>query len=210
MQLLPGDPILALPASLAYAGIFTGMLFEGDLLLFGTAFLGFTGLLSWWIALPLAFAAALLGDLGWYWIGTRISPESGYGRTLKALTRIMDTHIDRSPRRLLFVSKLTYGLHRPMLMRFGLERLGPRRFFRYDLPATVVWFAVICALAFIARETLLPVFDYVRLAEALLLALVLLFVVLRSGVLGILVRLVTRTGKDAPDVTGLPSEDRGV
>lgn len=193
MQLLAADPAFHLPNSLAYLGIFAGMLFEGDLLLFGTAFLGFAGLLSWWVALPTAFIGALLGDLGWYWLGARIDPGSRYGRTLRALTRVMDAHLSTRPRRLLFVSKLTYGLHRPMQMRFGLERLGMRRFFAYDLPATVVWFATICGLALLARETLLPVFDYVRLAEALLLGLVLLFAILRSGVLGMLARAVSRT-----------------
>lgn len=197
MQFIPGAlPDPGLPAFLPYAGIFVGMLFEGDLLLFGTSFLSFSGVLHWWVSLPVAFVAALIGDLGWYWLGTRISPASKYGKTLRVLTRIMDTHLHSSPRRLLFVSKLTYGLHRPMQMRFGLERLGMRRFFRYDVPATITWFAFICGLALIARKTLLPVFDYFRMAEALLLALVLLFVVLRSGLMGVLARVITRTGRE--------------
>lgn len=184
-----------LSALLPYAGIFAGMLFEGDLLLFGTAFLVLSGKLVWWIALPAAFAGALLGDLLWYWVGTRMRRTSKLGKTLLVITRIMDRHIERTPRRMLFVSKLTYGLHRPIQVRFGLERFGAYRFFRYDVPATILWFAVICGLALIARMTLLPVFHYLRMAEVLLLALIGLFVLLRSGVFDLVMRLLPKDGK---------------
>lgn len=183
-----------LVGALPYLGIFGGMLIEGDLLLFGVAFLVLSGKLVWWIALPLAVAGALLGDLLWYWIGTRINPKSRYGRALLAVTRVMDKYIEHTPRRMLFVSKLTYGLHRPIQMRFGLERLGATRFFRYDLPATGLWFVVIYGLALLAHVTLLPVFHYLRIAEILLLALVGFFIILRSGLLEFLIRLVSRRG----------------
>lgn len=185
--------MIPLPVLLTYAGIFTGMLFEGDLLLFGVTFLTLTGKLTWWVALPLSVVGALLGDLLWYRLGTLISPESRYGKTLRAITRIMDKRMQRQPRRMLFLSKITYGLHRPMQLRFGLERFGAKRFFLLDLPATAFWFVSICTLAVAARVTLLPVLHYLRMAEVLLLALVMFFVFLRSGIPAWFLQLITGT-----------------
>lgn len=180
-------------ALIPYAGIFVGMLFEGDLLLFGVTFLALTGKLAWWLALPLAIAGALLGDLLWYALGTCISPESRYGKTLRAITRIMDGRIERHPRRMLFLSKITYGLHRPIQLRFGMERFPVKRYFLLDLPATAFWFAAICTLAVVAHITLLPVLHYLRMAEVLLLALLGFFVFLRSGIPAWILQLITGT-----------------
>ncbi len=184
---------------LLYAGIFVGLLFEGDLLLFGTTFLVLTGKLDGWIMLPLAVVAVLLGDVGWYYAGERLAkkPDGRPATILRKITRILDGRVARSPRRIIFVSKLTYGLHRPILMRFGLEKFGALNFFKVDLPAVFAWFLTICSLAVLAHLTLLPVSKYLRVFELVLLTLFLAYILTESRISHLLRRLLPKDVDDA-------------
>lgn len=182
-----------------YSALFVGMLFEGDLLLFGATFLVLNGTLDPLIALPIALISALVGDVGWYYMGLHLAkkPEGKAARIVRRVTRILDGRVTRSPRRVVFVSKLTYGLHRPIIMRFGLEKFGAWRFFKVDVPAVLAWFVTISGLAVAAHLTLLPVSKYLRIVELILLALFALFIFTESGASRLVRKLLPADMNDA-------------
>lgn len=155
-----------------YPLIAIALAIEGDFVLFAVMLAVFRGALDPVYATIAVTCGAFIGDIAWYRLGVFVGrfPKSKAARFIAKITETLDDRLKRQPARILFLSKLTYGLHRPILIRFGMLGMSLKRLIRADIPAAFFWLATISALAWIADETLLPVSQYLRYFEFALLA----------------------------------------
>ena len=168
MKLLFLYYILAYPW-LAYGLLFFGMMVEGDLLLFAAAFLVELGFLNGWIALPLMFAGAIIGDVMFFEIGRRYLTR--YAWLMRWSERVGAFFDQRLLSRLgatILISKFLYYVHRPIQLRAGMLRIPLRQFFITDLWSTVIWFATVTLFAYLSGTALSFLSRELRFVEAAL------------------------------------------
>ena len=177
MKLLFLYYILAYPV-LAYSLLFLGMMVEGDLLLFAAAFLVELGFLNGWIALPLMFVGAIIGDSMFFEIWKRyLTRYAWLMRWSERLGSFFDKRLQTQLGAAILISKFLYYVHRPIQIRAGMLRIPFRKFFIADLWGTVLWFTTVALCAFLFGSAFSFLSHELRFAEvALALAFVLFYV----------------------------------
>lgn len=173
----------------AYIIIFFGMMFEGDVTLFAASFLAHQRILGVFPVILVAFSSMIIGDMLWYALGLYArTSTSAVARWVNRIAGRFDRHIESNPSRTLFVSKFLYGLHHPILMRFGMLGRTFQTFFRQDVAATAVWFVIIGGLGYFFSASLHLVRHYLRVTEIALVFGIMIFFALRSAFSGFLKR----------------------
>jgi len=158
-----------------------GMLIEGDISWFTLAFLTSQGFFNLWLMLGVIIGGIFISDTLFFMIG----------RWLKYLPRFVfiwsdrisrpfDRHIRERPSPTLFISKFTYGVHKPIIVRMGMIGLPYWIFIKADLWPIFAWVATIGSLGYFSGLSFFLVKQYLRYAEiGLLVGLVIFFVAIK-------------------------------
>lgn len=177
MELLFLDMLIWWPP-LGYILIFLAMVFEGDIALFTAAFLTNLGLFDPGDALVTALLGVLIGDWLWYEAGKHIHRLPAFLATrVEKLAAPFDEKIKVRPFRILLLTKFAYGIHHLILLRSGASGLRLSRFFAADLPASLIWVAVVGSLGYFFGASLFGAERYLKFGEVGILAgVILLFI----------------------------------
>ena len=155
---------------LGYTLVSLGMVFEGDGMLFTSAFLTAEGFFDIGDILIVIFISVLLGDSMWYWIGRNYATR--FPRLVNVVNKFakpFDRQLANNPTRTLLVTKFFYGAHHAVLVRAGMLKMEYKKFIKGDLIAVPVWVVVVGGLGFFSERTLLPARQYLKFAEISLL-----------------------------------------
>ncbi|HEY4510336.1 MAG TPA: VTT domain-containing protein [Candidatus Paceibacterota bacterium] len=164
---------------MSYILVFFGVIMEGEVTLFTSAFLTRQGFLNIGYASITLLLGALAGDLMWYALGTRFGSSTSFiMRWLNRVAGRFDNHITKSPIRTIFISKFTYGFHRAVLVRAGILGLPIKRIFRADFLVTVVWMIVVGGLGYALSASIPLVRKSVHLVESMFLIFFIGFIIL--------------------------------
>ena len=170
---------LALWKPVSYLLVFVAMMFEGDLLLFTTAFLTQQGLFKILYIFPIVFAGALAGDLLWYWAGYEINKLhisiSFVKRWMEHLAQPLDNHLETRLKHTIFVSKFAYGFNHLTLLRAGMKGIHLGDFIKANVSATIVWMFAIGILGYLSGASFELIKRYIRFAEILLFVALVIF-----------------------------------
>lgn len=170
---------LILNKTLGYALLFFFLLLEGELIFFVAAFLAHRGFFDPLTLMAIALAGVLIGDVLWFTTGRNMHKTSKlFQFAARHISRAFDSHVERVPMRVLFISKFTYGLHRAVLLRIGNTKMSLKTFLRGDILPSVVWVVTVFMLGYISSLTLVPLRHYLRFAEIGLAVVVISFAVL--------------------------------
>ncbi|MFA6254375.1 MAG: VTT domain-containing protein [Candidatus Paceibacterota bacterium] len=158
-----------------------GMLIEGDITWFTLAFLTSQGFFDLQLMLLVVFGGTVASDTLFFFIGRWIKhlPKFVFVWSDK-ISRPFDKHINHRPLQTLLISKFTYGVHKPILVRMGMNGRSYWDFMKVDLPSIFTWLAVIGSLGYFSGLSFFIVQRYLRYAEiGLLVGLVVFFVVIK-------------------------------
>ncbi|MEK7634495.1 MAG: VTT domain-containing protein [Patescibacteria group bacterium] len=169
---------LVLLGKFAYLLIFIGIILEGDIVLFASAFLAYNGFFNKWYILFIAFFGAIIGDFLWYKAGYRLNNLSSLFNKFINRFKFLDNHLTVRPFHTIFISKFTYGFHRLLFMRAGILNFDLVKLFKYDLISVVVWLIIVWGLGYFSGASFLIVKKYFRFTEIGLLVFVLIFFIL--------------------------------
>lgn len=163
---------------LGYTLVSLGMIFEGDGMLFTSAFLTAEGFFDISDILIVIFISVLLGDSFWYWVGRKYATRfPRFVNVVNKFAKPFDRHLANNPMRTLLVTKFLYGVHHAVLIRAGMFKMDYKKFIKGDLIAVPIWIAVVGGLGFFSERTLLPARHYLKFAEiSLLFGLIAFFV----------------------------------
>jgi len=163
---------------LGYLIAFWGMVFEGDMTLFASAFLAREGAFDPAVIAPLAFAATYVSDWLWYCFGRFFcSPETRLGRRFSRLAGPLDRQITSRPPYAIFISKFTYGVNHLTLLRAGALKIAPRKIIPGEVPSAALWVLLVGGLGFFSSASLSYLRRYLHYSElALLFGLVVLLI----------------------------------
>lgn len=166
--------------ALGYVLGFAGMIIEGDVAIFIVGFLSQLGFFNPWIMYLALFAGAIAGDSLWYVLGLHFHKLPAFlNRWVEHIAPPFDDHLINRTFHTIFISKFTYGLHHAFFVRAGMLGLPLKRFLRVDVPASALWLLIIGGLGYASAASTVYLRGYVKFAEILLLAAVVLFITLQ-------------------------------
>lgn len=176
MELLFLNVLIVWPP-LGYILIVLAMIFEGDLALFTVAFLTNMGLFDTGDAALTALFGILIGDWLWYEAGKHIHRLPTFlSSRVEKFAAPFDEKLTQHPFRTLLFTKFAYGIHHFILLRSGAVQLRLRRFLACDIPASLIWFALIGGLGYFFGHALFGTEKYLKFGEvAILIGLIILF-----------------------------------
>jgi membrane protein DedA with SNARE-associated domain len=164
-----------------YLLILLGMLLEGELVVFGAAFLVNRDAISWLPTLIIVLIGTWGGNLLWYLLGRHQNLWPAFIRKIaNRVSAPLDDHLRRRPFHTILMTKFTYGLHRAVLLRAGAIGLPLRTFIRSDLFAGALWLSVVAAVVYFSSFSLSFLHHYFRSAEILLLLAFIIFILVEK------------------------------
>ncbi len=151
---------------LGYFLVFLGVIIEGDVVVFTGAFLADQGFFDVFDLFFVILGGVLLGDLWWYWLGTKLEKlPASIKRLVEKVAKPFDYHIMKRPFHTILLSKFIYGIHHAILMRTGALKLGLKRYIRIDFVSTLLWMAAIGGLGYFSSASFVLIKHYIRFAE---------------------------------------------
>ena len=169
---------LTLWRPLGYSLVALGVAFEGDGMLFTSAFLTAEGFFDVGDMMIIIFLSVILGDTIWFLIGRNyIRRFPRLVRLVNKFAKPFDRHLSENPTRTLIFTKFLYGANHAMLLRAGMSEISYKKFIKADLVSIPIWITVVGGLGFFSAHTLHSARHYLKFAEiSLALALIGFFV----------------------------------
>lgn len=160
-----------------YPLIFIGMLFEGDLIFFASAFLIHQGILHPVPVIMTVLWGMLLGDNLWYTLGLKFRNQyPSLNQWAEKVAAPLDEKLKNHSFHTIFISKFTYGIRSAIFFRAGTLKIKWRKIEPADILATLIWMLIIGGLGYLAGASFTPLKKYLRFGElALLLGLIIFF-----------------------------------
>lgn len=161
-----------------YVAVVVGMLVEANITIFAAMFYLATGKFMFWPLLSAVLVGAFLEQVIWYVLGRNLNRFPYLEKKLHRWVKRFDRHFFDKPYRTFILSKFIYGLHRSVLLRFGMLKFKPFWYFRAGSLAIFVWLAVLMPLGYVFGKSYSKLGQYVKYGEVIILVVVVgLFVV---------------------------------
>lgn len=157
------------------------MVIEGDVSWFSLAFLTSQGFFNLWLMLAVVFFSIVASDTLFFFIGRGIHRLPRFVKIWSdKIAKPFDRHIHNRPIETLLISKFTYGVHKPILVRMGMIDKSYLEFIWQDIPAIIIWVIVIGGLGYFSGLSFFLVQQYLHYAElGLLFGLIIFFLVIK-------------------------------
>ncbi len=157
-----------------YLILFIGMLLEGEVILFAAFFLSAHHGLNPAAVLAVAFLGVIIGDIGWYKIGSSVSRFSSLGKRswMSSAASGLDCQLRKRLFTTILVAKFTYGLCHIILMRTGAIGINFYHYLKINLLVNVFWIFVIAALGYASAMLAVSFNSYFSFLEIGILVLV--------------------------------------
>ncbi len=150
----------------AYAIVFTGMILEGDAVLFIAGFLAFQGYFDIVSIFFTVLSGVIIGDTLWYRLGVWIKDSHAFlGRWIGRIAQPFDERLLRDPLKTIFISKFTYGFNHAIIVRAGSLGIKWKNLEKSDILASLFWILVVGGLGY-ASGASFPLFkQYLKFGE---------------------------------------------
>ncbi len=152
------------------------MLVGGDETLFIIAFLTHH---RYFLAIPAFFAiwaGNVIGDLIWLRLGRAFGHSNTWMvRWANKVIAPIESHIVQRPFRTLFLSKFTYGIHRPILFRAGALHTDTNRLLKINILASATWILLVGGIGYFSGASADSLRGYVHSFELVTFIIFLLF-----------------------------------
>lgn len=139
---------------LLYLILFFGMFIEGEMMLIFAGVLVRSRNIHYFDTIAIAFAAVLLHDVGYWYIGKRLAMmkrEKFLGIDLKKAEKFF-TKLKEREGLYIFTSKFAWGLNRFVLISSGYFQTKLKKLVKYSTGAAIIWTTTLVSLGYIFAE----------------------------------------------------------
>ena len=166
-------------AILAYAIVFVGLIFEGEVVLISTGIMTHLGALNFYWALLFILAGALVKTFLGYQIGVVISNRWHESKALKYIEKkvlnIMP-NFKQKPFWSIFISKFIMGINHITIIFAGFEKIDYKKYLTAEISATLIWAPLLLFLGDFFGYTALHVSRQIGEFSLVVLSLVVSFI----------------------------------
>lgn len=136
---------------LGYAILFIAMIFEGEVFLIVAGMLATLEAFDIGDVFLISFVGVILGNSGWYYVGTKLKDVGLSKRMIKwaerAITFFLPMFRER-PFKSIFFSKFIYGANRATVIMSGVLRIPFKLFFKAEFLASILWVALYASVGY--------------------------------------------------------------
>ncbi len=158
-----------------YIILFFSMLAEATLTLLAVGALLAQKLINVYLAVGIMVVGALVEQIIFYYIGHNLKRSEKILEWTNKFAKGFDQRLVAHPRKVIFISKFVYGLHRTTLIRAGMVNMGFKNFVKACIPATLAWVAVVGGLGYFLSASYQVINKYMQYAEIVPFVIVVLF-----------------------------------
>ena len=180
--------LLSILIKYRYWALFPAAALEGPLVSLIVGFLIFSGYFSFLPAYFLLIWGDIIPDYIYYRIGFSGNKEKlleKYGKRFSLISRnfgLVEKLWADHPWKLMFFSKLAYGLSIPFLITAGLVRMPYKKFFAYALPVTFFQYGVIMSIGYFLGNSYYLAGRYIKYVYLLIAVLIVLVLIIYNFV----------------------------
>lgn len=166
-----------------YLIIFPMALAEGPILAITCGFLLSLGLLNFWLIYGILIAGDIIPDSIYYFIGKQSKKSQFISKYIDKLginkkSGALGTMWQKYTVKMMFVTKLTYGLSAALLVTAGIIAIPFRKFISLSTLVSFVQYAVFLGLGFYLGQSYNTFFKYVKDAQIILTAVIILLAII--------------------------------
>lgn len=145
---------------LAYAVIFIGLIFEGEIILISTGVLAHLGAINFNFALVFILAGGVLKTILGYYIGKHIHHRWHKTKFVQYLEhRVGDVmpNFEKKPFWSIFISKFIIGVNHIVIIFSGYSRVHYKTYLKAELLSTAIWAPLMLSLGYFFSYTALGI-----------------------------------------------------
>lgn len=159
----------------SYALLFLAMFIDANLTILASVFLISVGALNSYLLMGIMIFGAYVEQMWWFAIGRYLGKKELVAEWAARLVGHYDRHLLNSSFRSLVFTKFVFGLHRAVLVRYGMMNHEFSKFFKASAKSTAVWLVIIISLGFGFSESYKILSEYINYAGYFLLVCLILF-----------------------------------
>ncbi len=144
----------------AYAVIFLGLIFEGEVVVITTGVLAYLGALDFWLSLTLIFSGSFVKTFVLYYIGERVNERYGQSKFFKYIEKrisYLAPSFKKKPFWTIFFSKFIMGTNYLVILFSGYHKVKFKTYCKAEIISTFIWAPALLSLGFFFSETAISV-----------------------------------------------------
>ncbi len=145
---------------LAYAILYIGLIFEGELFLISTGILAHLGALNFSVSMIFLLLGGLSKTFLGYTLGEFLFTKFGHHKFFKFVQKRVYTLLPKFKARpfwSIFASKFIMGANHFVILFSGFEKIDYKKFLKAEVSATIVWVPLMMSLGYFFSYTALHV-----------------------------------------------------
>ena len=145
---------------LAYAIIFLGLIFEGEVIVITTGVLCSLGALDFTLSLVLVFSGSFIKTFTLYYIGELANKKFSHSNFFKYIERRVAYFMPRfkqKPFWSIFLSKFIMGTNYLVILFSGYNRINFKTFLKAEIISTIIWAPALLSLGYFFSQTAISV-----------------------------------------------------
>jgi membrane protein DedA with SNARE-associated domain len=163
---------------MAYALIFLGLIFEGEIVVISAGILSHLGALNVWFTLLFIVLGAFTKTFLCYYIGTVIHDKWSENNFLKYIERrvfFIMPHFTQRPFWSVFISKFIIGTNYMVAIFSGYKRINYKTYLKAEIIGTLIWAPALLSLGYFFSYTALQISREISRFSLVILILMILF-----------------------------------
>ena len=163
---------------LAYAIIFLGLIFEGEVIVITTGVLCSLGALDFTLSLILIFTGSFVKTFTLYYIGEVMNTRFSHSKFFQYIERRVFYFMPRfkqKPFWSIFLSKFIMGTNYLVILFSGYNKINLKTFLKAEILSTIIWAPVLLSLGYFFSQTAISVSKEIGKFSLIILGLVIVF-----------------------------------
>ncbi len=165
---------------LAYAIIFFGLIFEGELVVISVGILAHLGALNFWFSLFFILLGALTKTFVLYEVGAFLNRKFHHHGFFKYIQKRVYNTLPRfkvKPFWSIFISKFIMGINYVVVLFCGFEGIDYKKYLKAEISSTLIWAPLLLSLGYFFGYTAFNISREIWKFSMVIVVLLVLFIV---------------------------------
>ncbi len=163
---------------LAYAVIFLGLIFEGEVVVITTGALAYLGALDFTLSLIFIFTGSFVKTFVLYYLGELLNDKFNYSKFFQFIEKrvlYFMPRFEQKPFWSIFLSKFIMGTNYLVILFSGYKKISLKTFLKAEIISTVIWAPALLSLGYFFSSTAISVSKEIGKFSLVIFGLVIIF-----------------------------------